>query len=626
MVEHVQRLERIWHEPVGIKTWATTVNHKKIGRRYLITAFLFFVAAGIEALIMRTQLAEANAGVVGPKTYDQLFSLHGVTMIFLFITPMLSGFGNYFVPLQLGARDMAFPRMNAFSYWVYLAAGIFMYSSVFFALAPNDGWFNYTPLSQKEFTPELNIDFYNLGLLFLTVSTTAGAVNFIVTIFRMRAPGMSINRIPLFCWGVLATSLSIVFALPALSAANLMLTLERKFGFHFFSPDAGGDSLLWQHLFWIFGHPDVYIIFLPAVGIVSTIVPVFAQRPMVAQTWLALATMATAFIGFGVWVHHMFATGLPQITMAFFSAASLLIAIPSGIQVFGWIATLLTGRPLLRTPLLFVLGFIVVFVVGGVTGVMFAVIPFDQQVTDSYFVVAHFHYVLFGGAVFPVFAGLYYWWPKLTGRMFSERLGQVSFWVFFVGFNLTFFPMHIAGLLGMPRRVYTYPDGLGWGIYNLLETIGAFTLAGGILLVVVNLLGSLRFGAPAGPDPWLANTLEWATDSPPPEYNFPMVPTVRSVNPNWDDADRREDAERLERGELVLDETHEALATTVLDADADQVLEMPPESPWPLVLTLALALVFVMLLVGHNYVAALAGGLVAVALAGWHSEHAQETA
>jgi cytochrome c oxidase subunit I+III len=626
MAVNVERLERIWFEPAGLKSWATTVNHKKIGKRYLITAFAFFVAAGIEALIMRTQLAEPNAGLVGPDAYNELFSMHGVTMIFLFVTPMLSGFGNYFVPLQLGARDMAFPRMNAFSYWVFLAAGLFIYSSLLFGEAPNDGWFNYVPLSQKSFTPSLNIDFYNLGLLFLTISTTAGAVNFIVTILKMRAPGMSINRIPLFCWAMLAQSLSIVFAFPALSADNILLSLERKFHFHFFTPGEGGDPLLWQHLFWIFGHPDVYIIFLPAIGIVSAIIPTFSRRPMVMHTWLALSTLATAFIGFGVWVHHMFATGLPQITMTFFAAASLLITIPSGIQVFGWCATLLTGKPLIRTPLLFVLGFIVVFVIGGVTGVMFAVIPFDQQVTDTYFVVAHFHYVLFGGAVFPIFAGLHYWWPKLTGRMFSETVGQVSFWIFFVGFNLTFFPMHIAGLLGMPRRVYTYPSDLGWGVYNLLETIGAFTLALGILLVVVNLLGSLRFGRPAAPDPWGGETLEWATSSPPPEYNFPALPIVRSTSPNWDAVDRQGDRRRLERNELVLAEGHEALATTVLDADADQVLEMPPESPWPLVLAVAMAFGFTFLLVGHYLVAGLAGGLALLALAGWHSQPPQETA
>jgi cytochrome c oxidase subunit I+III len=623
--ERLERLERLWAEPSGLWTFLTTVDHKKIGKRYLVTAFAFFVLAGVEALTMRTQLAQPGERLVGPKEFNQLFSMHGITMIFLFVTPMLSGFGNYFVPLMIGARDMAFPRMNALSYWIYLGSGFFMYSSFLFQLAPNDGWFNYVPLSSSVFTPERNIDFYNLGLLFLTISTTAGAVNFIVTILRMRAPGMSINRMPLFCWALLATSLSVVFALPALSAANIMLELERKFGFHFFDVKKGGDPLLWQHLFWIFGHPDVYIIFLPAIGIVSTIVPVFARRPIVAYPWVALATMATGFIGFGVWVHHMFATGLPQVTLIFYSAASMLITIPSGVQVFAWTATVLTGRPVLRTPMLYVLGFVVVFVVGGVTGVMFAAIPFDQQVTDSYFVVAHFHYVLFGGAVFPIFAGMHYWFPKITGRMMSERLGVVGFWLFFVGFNLTFFPMHISGLLGMPRRIWTYEGGLGWDVYNLLSTIGAFTLAFAILLVVVNVLWSVSWGPLAGPDPWGANTLEWATGSPPPHYNFAVIPTVRSADPNWDPADRAEDARRLREGVLVLDDGHETPATTMLDADVDRVLTMPSESPWPLLLSLALTVFFTLFLVGHFVFAAISTVLILASLLGWHATEPHES-
>jgi cytochrome c oxidase subunit I+III len=622
--ERVARLEQLWAEPSGLHTFLTTVDHKKIGKRYLVTAFAFFVLAGIEALTMRAQLAAPDLDLVTPKDYNQLFSMHGVTMIFLFITPMLSGFGNYLVPLMIGARDMAFPRMNAFSYWVYLASGLFMYSSLVAHIAPNDGWFNYVPLSTSRFTPGWNIDFYDLGLLFLTISSTAGAINFIVTIFKLRAPGMSINRMPLFCWAILMTSFSIVFAMPSLSAANILLELDRRFGFHFFDDRFGGDTLLWQHLFWIFGHPDVYIIFLPAIGIVSSVIPTFSRRPIVAYTWMALATVATATIGFGVWVHHMFATGLPQVTMMFYAAASLLITIPSGVQIFGWTSTVLTGRPVLRTPMLFVLGFIVVFVVGGVTGVMFAAIPFDQQVTDSYFVVAHFHYVLFGGAVFPVFAGLFYWYPKLTGRMYHERLGVISFWIFFVGFNLTFFPMHISGLLGMPRRVWTYHSGLGWDVYNLLSTIGAFMLAVSILLVVVNLVMSRATGALAGPDPWGGNTLEWATTSPPPPYNFAVVPLVRSADPNWDVADRVDDWRRLEDGHYVLDDGHETPATTVLDGDVDRVLHMPSESPWPFLLTVALSVFFVMFLTEHYVMAAMSWILVAGALAGWHAKEPQD--
>src|SRR4051794_38347025 len=529
--EEVERLEQTWHEAPGLKTFLTTVDHKKIGTRYLITSFAFFIAAGVEALAMRTQLARPEAGAIGPDLYNKLFSMHGITMISLFVTPMLNGFGNFLVPLQIGSRDMAFPRMNAFSYWVFLASGLFMYSSLLVGYAPNDGWFNYTPLSEKAYTEGLNIDYYNLGLLFLTISSTAGAINFIVTIFKLRAPGMSLNRIPLFCWGILAQSFSLVLALPALSTANIFLELERRFGFHFFDRPRGGDPLLWQHLFWIFGHPDVYIIFLPAVGIVSSVIPVFARRPVVGYTWLALATMVTGLVGFGVWVHHMFATGLPQVEMIFFSAASLLITIPSGIQIFAWTATLLRGRPVLRSPLLYVLGFVVVFVVGGLTGVMFAAIPFDQQVTDSYFVVAHFHYVLFGGAVFPIFAAIHYWFPKTTGRMLNEPLAVVGFWIFFVGFNLTFFPMHVAGLLGMPRRVYTYPSGLGFEGPNLIETIGGDVPAGGCLLVAGNLLWSRRRGAAAGAGRRSADTPCGAPRWPPPHPNISRIPPAESAPP-----------------------------------------------------------------------------------------------
>ena len=603
----LERLERSWAETGGFVAALKTVDHKRIGIRYLVTASVFFALGGVEALVMRIQLTGPNQTLLSPEEYDQLFSMHGITMIFLFVTPMLSGFGNYLVPLQIGARDMAFPRLNALSYWVFLAAGLFIYSSLPLGIAPDDGWFSYAPLSTL--SPGSNLDFYGLGLIMLAISTTAGAINFIVTMARLRAPGMSLNRMPLFCWAVLATSLSIVFALPALTLDCLFLELQRKWGFQFFDAAHGGSALLWQHLFWIFGHPDVYIIFLPAVGIVSTIIPVFSQRPLVARTWSILATMATAVLGFGVWIHHMFAVGLPQVTMTFFAAASMTIAIPAAIQVFAWLATIVTGRPVLKSPFLYIVGFIVVFVVGGLSGVMFAVIPFDQQVTDSYFVVAHFHYVLFGGAVFPIFAALHYWLPKMTGRLFDERTAQVAFWVIFVGFNLTFFPMHITGLLGMPRRVYTYPSGEGWGLLNLLTTIGAFVLALGILAMVVNLAWSLVRGAPAGPDPWRANTLEWSIPSPPPAYNFRVIPFVTGPDPNWSES---------EPSELVLPDGHQTPGTTELYGDLGEVLQMPEESIWPLVLAAAIAVVFVGLIVSSN-ITAIAGVLACgIALAGWH--------
>jgi cytochrome c oxidase subunit I+III len=617
-LEQIEVLERSWAEPSGLGSWITTVDHKRIGVRYLLTAFVFFLAGGAEAAIMRSQLARPDSSLVSPSTYDQLFSMHGVTMIFLFATPMLFGFGNYLVPLMIGARDMAFPRLNAFSYWVFLGAGLFIYAGLALGKAPDNGWFNYAPLSDKEFSSGPNIDFYGLGLIFLGIATTAGAANFIVTILKLRAPGMSIDRIPLFCWALLATSFSVVFAIPSLTGASTLLELERLFGFHFFDAQAGGDPLLWQHLFWIFGHPDVYIIFLPAVGIVASIVPVFARHSMVAYAWVALATVLTALLGFGVWVHHMFAVGLPQVSLAFIAAASMLIAIPSGIQVFAWLATLVRGRPRIDTALLYVLGFIVVFVIGGITGVMFAAIPFDQQTTDSYFVVAHFHYVLVGGAVFPMIAGTYYWFPKITGRLLDERVGKVSFWLVFVGFNVTFFPMHIAGLMGMPRRVYTYPADMGWGIYNLLSTIGAVVLTLGVLTIGANVLLTLFRGRLAGPDPWGGNTLEWTTGSPPPAYNFAVIPVVTGRDPAWDERARADDRRRLERGELVFPEGHETVATTPFAGDLQGPIAMPEDSWWPLALASSLALVFIGLISSLDLLAVGGGVLVAASLAGWH--------
>jgi cytochrome c oxidase subunit I+III len=605
------RLEAIWSEPPGLGSWLDTVDHKKIGKHYIYTAFLFFAAGGVEALLLRAQLAEPNERLLNPESYNQMFSMHGITMIFFFITPMLFGFGNYFVPLMIGARDMAFPRLNAFGYWIFLFSGIFMYTSFLIGKAPDDGWFNYVPLAGARFTPGLNIDYYTLGLAFLGISTTVGAVNFIVTIFKLRAPGMSIARMPLYVWSILATSFAVVFALPSLTAANIMLELDRKAGFNFFEVAKGGDVVLWQHLFWIFGHPDVYIIFLPAVGIVSTIVQTFSRRKVIGYVWLALAAMTTAIIGFGVWVHHMFADGLPTLSLAFFAAASMLITVPAGVQIFAWLATLLAGRPVLKTPLLFVLGFIFVFVIGGVTGVMFAAVPFDLQVTDSYFVVAHFHYVLFGGAVFPILAAVFYWAPKMTGRLMSEAVGKLSFWLVFVGFNLTFFPMHIMGLLGMPRRIYTYHGGLGWDLWNLLSTIGGYILAAGLVLIVLNFLWSLRAGSPAGPDPWGAPDLEWITSSPPQHYNFLEIPTVRSTTPLWDQLELHEHGRRVHEPRRTLAEGHDTLGTSVVDAEPESILAMPGSTYVPVVTALGITGIFFGTL-GRVYPLMVAGFLVFV--------------
>jgi cytochrome c oxidase subunit 1/cytochrome c oxidase subunit I+III len=615
---HVDRLDRIWAERPGVLGWLTTTDHKRVGLLYFFTALAFFAAGGVEALLMRTQLIGPNGDLLGPDAYNAVMTMHGVTMIFLFVIPMSTAFGNYLVPLMIGARDMAFPRLNALGYWIFLGSGLFLYTGMLVGQAPDAGWFNYVPLASKTYSPGLGIDFYALGLIFNSIATTTAAANFIVTIFKLRAPGMSLNRMPLFCYAFLAVSFAIVFALPPLTTALVFLELDRQLGFNFYDVANGGEPLLWQHLFWIFGHPEVYIIILPAFGIATSIIPTFVRRRMVAFPLVALAEILVAFIGFGVWVHHMFAVGLPQVTTIYFAAASLIIVIPSGIQLFAWITTILTGTPIFKTPLLFIIGFIVTFIMGGLTGIMFAAIPFDQQAHDTYFVVAHFHYVIFGAAVFPLLGGMFYWFPKVSGRMYHERAGQASFWLTFFGTMLTFFPMHIVGLLGMPRRNYTYDAGMGWTGLNLVETIGSYLLGAGLLLIVANLVHSRFRGAPAGNDPFQGDTLEWTTTSPPPPYNYPVIPTVSSPYAAWDHEDREEDARRLAAGELVLERGHETPATTVLDAESEQILEMPSSSPWPPLLALALALVFTMLLLGHWTTAIVFGGLALAMLAGWH--------
>jgi cytochrome c oxidase subunit I+III len=602
------QLHELWDEEPGVGSFLTTVDHKRIGTRYIVTALVFFALGGMESFTMRLQLARPDMTLLSPERYNELFSMHGTTMIFFFVTPILSGLSNYLVPLMLGARDMAFPRLNAFGYWVFLFAGAFVYSSFLFGAVPNGGWFAYPPLTGATYDPGLNMDVWTLGLILLSISTTAGGINLIVTILKMRAPGMTLARLPLFVWSVFVTSWMMILALPPLTLGNIFLQLDRNMGAHFFDPTGGGDPLLWQHLFWLFGHPDVYIIFLPAIGIVSSVIPAFSRRPILGYTYVALATVATGIIGFGVWVHHMFTTGLPRVGLTFFAAASMVIAIPSAIQVFAWIGTIARGRPVFRTPFLYAVGFIVVFVIGGVTGVMFASVPFDQSVTDSYFVVAHFHYVLFGGAVFPILAGLHYWFPKISGRMFHEGLGRLSFWLIFLGFNITFFPMHILGLLGMPRRVYTYAPDMGWNGANLASTLGAIVLTVGLVLVAWNLGRSIRTGSAAPSDPWGGGTLEWATSSPPPSYNFASIPTVSGRDPLWHGP--------VGDG-LVLTEGRETVRTAVMDAELEEPLPVPESSPWPLVTALALTGVTVTLLIGAPVLTGVSSAVALVGIAGW---------
>ncbi|MEV6815446.1 cytochrome c oxidase subunit I [Micromonospora sp. NPDC051296] len=614
--EDLARLEERWAERPSLRSWFSTVDHKRIGRRYLVTAALFFVLAGLSALAMRTQLARPESRLLSPQEYNQLFTMHGTAMIFLFATPMLFGFGNFLVPLMIGSRDMAFPKLNAFGYWVFLFAGLFMWASLPFGAAPNGGWFAYVPLTEERNTPGLHMDVYTLGLLFLGVATTAASINFIVTSLKLRAPGMSLNRVPLFVWAIVATAFMVIFALPALNVDNAMLFLDRRFGTHFFDPEHGGNVLLWQHLFWIFGHPDVYIIVMPALGIVSAVLPAFTRRGVVGYALVVFAMASIAIISFGVWVHHMFATGLPQLSYSFFSAASTIITIPSGIQIFAWLATMLLGRLVLKVPLLFVIGFIVTFVLGGFTGAMFALTAFDQQVTDSYFVVAHFHYVLIGGALFPILAAVYYWLPKITGRMYHEKLGRWAFWLFFTGMHLTFFPMHLYGLFGMPRRVYTYPDEPGWGGWNLVSTAGSYLLAIGLLLVLIGVVHAVRWGRPAPPDPWGGDSLEWSTDSPPKPYNFPVLPQVHSLHPTWDDASRTSMTEGATE-DRILAGGRQTLVTSELDGRRERTVEMPEASLQPLLLALAMLVFFTALLFAWYPVAAGAALVVASTIAVW---------
>jgi cytochrome c oxidase subunit 1 len=576
-----------WKTEPGFWGALTTVDHKIIGRRYIFTAFAFLALGGVLALLIRLQLATPEARLIGPDRYNQIFTMHGANMMFLFAVPVMEAMGVYLVPLMVGTRNIAFPRLNAFSYWIYVAGGLLLWIAFALDMGPDVGWFAYVPLSGPQYAAGKRADIWAQMITFTELSALAIAVEIVVTVFKQRAPGMSLDRIPLFVWSMLVTSFVVIMAMPAIMVASTSLILDRLVGTHFFNPAEGGDVLLWQHLFWFFGHPEVYIIFLPAVGMVSTLVATFARRPVFGYLALVMALIATAILAFGLWVHHMFATGLPRLGESFFTASSMAIAIPAGIQIFCWIATLWDGRPVFKTPLLFVIGFIVTFVMGGMTGVMVASVPFDTQVHDTYFVVAHFHYVLIGGAVFPLLGAVYYWFPKFTGRMMSERRGRWAFWLIFIGFHLTFFPMHILGLEGMPRRVYTYQPDLPWHGMNLFVSASATILSAGFLVFFIDLIASARSGPAAGDTPWDAPTLEWATASPPPAYNFAHIPVVDGLSPLWDQPGTLKVANGLRT------DRREVLITTITTAEPQARESSPRNSIWPLLAAIATTIMLI---------------------------------
>ena len=621
-----ERRVRILQRPeksTGWWSWFTTIDHKKIAILYGVTAITFMMIGGIEALLIRLQLAQPDGTVLTAARYNEFFTMHGTTMVFLLGMPIAAAFGNYLVPLMIGARDVAFPRLNMLGYWIFLFGGMFIYSSFLLGGAPNAGWFGYAPLSSTPmsdgFLPGRGPDFWSVGLIMLGIGSVATAVNFIVTILNMRAPGMTMMRLPVFVWMMLVVAFLTLFAMPSVTAALIQVFMDRNFHTNFFNAAAGADPLMYQHLFWIFGHPEVYILILPGMGIVSEILPVFSRKPLFGYAVVVFSGIAIGFLGWGVWAHHMFVSGIGPVAASAFGLSTMLIAIPTGVKIFNWLGTVWGGQVRLATPMLFALGFIAQFTIGGLSGVMHSIVPSDSQQTDTYFVVAHFHYVLFGGLIFAVFGGLHFWHPKVFGRMLNEKLGKATFWLMVIGFNLTFFPMHFLGFEGQPRRTYTYPDGMGWDTMNLLATIGAFIIALSVLVYLVNVIFTTKRGPVAGPDPWDARTLEWSTSSPPPEYNFVHEPVVSHRDEWWHRKYTEDDDGRLVRlpaGAAVDVEEHTALP------EDGHGIHMPSPSYWPLVFAFSLPVLGYGFVFKNWWILALGAVIGLFAISAWAIEPA----
>ncbi len=591
----------------GIASWLTTVDHKRLGILYILTSMTFLGLASVEAFIIRLQLAAPNQQLVSPDVYNQLFTMHGLTMVFLAIMPLGTGFANYFVPLMIGARDLAFPRLNAFGYWIYALGGLFVYTSFFLGGAPDAGWFAYAPLTSLSNNPGNGIDFYMIGLFIGGIGTLVTAMNLIVTIFSMRAPGMTMMRMPVFVWMILVTAFLIIFAFPPLTVALFQVIMDRTFGTLFYVPSAGGLPILWQHLFWIFGHPEVYIIILPAFGVISEVIPTFSRKPLFGYPVMILSGIFIGFMGFAVWSHHMFTTGLGPVANTAFSLTSFVIGIPTGVKIFNWLGTMWGGAIRFATPMVYALAFLFMFVIGGITGIMLAMPPFDAQANSTYFVVAHFHYVMGGGALFAFLAGLYYWFPKMTGKMFSDRWALASFWFFFIGFNMIFMPQHFAGLMGMPRRIQTYDAGLGLEIWNLVSTAGTFVMGVGMIMIVLGFVHAFRSGEPAEDDPWDARTLEWSTSSPPPHHNFDEQPIATDRDAWW--AKKYPDLAHADDGS----------AYEGIDFDAGGI-HMPGQSWYPFLLSFAVFIGGYGVMYDNWPLAILMGLVVVASTYGWAFE------